>query len=129
MSDSSRERVTDKYDQPLPKEGKQIVMPALREEFDQLADLRYKVGIERYGTALKTFNGRDAGKDAVEEWFDLGIYLKQLRMQYDVLQAENVLLRQYAAYLTGFAQRADRTERNEILGFSDWVATLNIKQP
>lgn len=94
-------------EQPMPKDGKQVVMPALRDEFNTLADLRYKVGIERYGKPLSTFNGRDAGRDAVEEWFDLGIYLKQLRLEHQSLQAENVLLHKYCAFLRSMIQSGE----------------------
>ena len=83
--------------QPMPKDGKEIVMPHLVEEFNQMAKLRYEVGIERYGTPLKIFNGRDAGQDAAEELFDLAIYLKQLRMEKKSLEAENTLLKMYVA--------------------------------
>jgi hypothetical protein len=43
------------------------------------ADLeeREQVGIERYGTALQPFNGRDALRDAYEEALDLACYLRQ----------------------------------------------------
>ena len=45
-----------------------------------LADIeaRKKVGIERYGTVLQPFNGRDALMDAYQEALDLAIYLRQL---------------------------------------------------
>lgn len=43
------------------------------------ADLeaREKLGIERYGTALRAHNGRDALLDAYEEALDMASYLKQ----------------------------------------------------
>ena len=42
---------------------------------------RREVGIERYGTALQPFNGRDAMRDAWEEFLDLGQYMEQLRRE------------------------------------------------
>lgn len=43
------------------------------------ADLeaRERIGIERYGTPLQPFNGRDAVRDAYEEALDLACYLRQ----------------------------------------------------
>lgn len=37
-----------------------------------------RVGMQRYGTALQTFNGRDALQDAEEEARDLFVYLSSL---------------------------------------------------
>jgi hypothetical protein len=44
-----------------------------------IADIaaRRSVGIERYGTPLQPFNGRDALRDAYEEALDLACYLRQ----------------------------------------------------
>lgn len=39
---------------------------------------RNQFGIEKYGTPLQAFNGRDALKDAYEEVLDLAVYLRQL---------------------------------------------------
>lgn len=49
------------------------------------ADLeeREKLGIERYGTALRAHNGRDALKDAYEECLDMCCYLKQALIERD----------------------------------------------
>jgi hypothetical protein len=38
---------------------------------------RLRVGVERYGTPLQAFNGRDALRDAYEEALDLACYLRQ----------------------------------------------------
>lgn len=42
-----------------------------------LINERNEVGIERYGTTLKTFNGRSAAFDALAECLDLTVYLRQ----------------------------------------------------
>jgi hypothetical protein len=44
-----------------------------------IADIekRKAVGLERYGTLLQPFNGRDALRDAYEEALDLAQYLRQ----------------------------------------------------
>jgi hypothetical protein len=44
---------------------------------------RDRVGRERYGTALKPWNGRDALKDAYEEALDLCVYLRQAMYERD----------------------------------------------
>jgi hypothetical protein len=38
---------------------------------------RRKVGMQRYGTPLQVFNGRDPLVDAYQEALDLVVYLKQ----------------------------------------------------
>jgi len=44
---------------------------------------RAELGRERYGTYLKTHNGRDALVDAYQEALDLACYLKQAIMERD----------------------------------------------
>lgn len=58
---------------PTPTDG-----PAIQDLV--IADLqeRKRVGMERYGTLLQAFNGRDAYVDAYEEALDLCCYLRQL---------------------------------------------------
>ena len=43
-----------------------------------LADIqaRVEMGMEKYGTKLQTFNGRDALWDAYQEAIDLAMYLR-----------------------------------------------------
>ncbi len=43
--------------------------------------LRREHGIGKYGTELKTFNGRDALLDAYQESLDTTVYLKQCLME------------------------------------------------
>jgi len=43
----------------------------------QLINARRQLGISRYGTELKTYNGRDALVDAFQEALDLAQYLAQ----------------------------------------------------
>ena len=38
---------------------------------------RKQLGIQRYGTALQAYNGRDALMDAYQEALDLCVYLRQ----------------------------------------------------
>jgi len=58
--------------------------PPIANNHPHIADLviqdmanRKQLGIERYGTALQPFNGRDALVDAYEEALDLCVYLRQ----------------------------------------------------
>lgn len=48
-----------------------------------IADIekRIEVGIERYGTPLQAFNGRNPVQDAYEETIDLAQYLKQIMVE------------------------------------------------
>jgi hypothetical protein len=47
---------------------------------------RLRVGIQRYGTPLQAFNGRDALRDAYEEALDLACYLRQAIAERDFLR-------------------------------------------
>ena len=59
-------------------------MPTVNDRTDvqslviQDIERRREIGIERYGTALQAFNGRDALVDAYEEAIDLCMYLRQM---------------------------------------------------
>jgi hypothetical protein len=46
-------------------------------------ECRRQVGIERYGTALQPFNGRDALLDLYEELLDGAMYCRQLLYELD----------------------------------------------
>lgn len=63
-------------DQQLPvKNDSASVQSMVRDDLFQ----REQVGVDRYGTALQAFNGRDSGLDAYEEALDLTCYLRQMR--------------------------------------------------
>jgi len=59
--------------QPRPTKGQDEVLPLVID--DLMA--RSKMGAMKYGTVLKTFNGRDALWDAYQEALDLVMYLRQ----------------------------------------------------
>lgn len=63
--------------QDMPIEGKKEVLENV------IVDLKERgnIGIKRYGTPLKTFNGRDSLIDAYQEALDLVMYLKQNLME------------------------------------------------
>lgn len=44
---------------------------------------RKRVGIERYGTTLRPFNGRNALLDAYQECLDMAVYLKQALLEQE----------------------------------------------
>lgn len=70
----------EKYNrQPRPTGNGQAV---IFEVTDDLME-RAKFGCKKYGTLLKTDNGRDALLDAYEEAMDLVMYLKQAIMERD----------------------------------------------
>ena len=62
--------------QPKPRltAKSKVIMPLVLKDLQD----RYKVGIQRYGNPLMSFNGRDALWDAYEESLDLCLYLRQI---------------------------------------------------
>jgi len=65
--------------EPPPLPGKKKILDGV------LSDLTMRAikGELKYGTALKTFNSRDALMDAYQEALDLVMYLKQALMERD----------------------------------------------
>lgn len=74
--------MTRHVDQAMPVHhpGVPSVQAAVR------ADLvvREGVGVERYGTPLQPFNGRNPLRDAYEEALDLACYLKQALIEQEM---------------------------------------------
>lgn len=70
-------------DQPLPTGGQECVQDVLI----RLIEERKQLGIQRYGSPLMTHNGRDAGRDMVEEALDLTVYAMQVAMELRDLRA------------------------------------------
>ena len=76
------------------RDGDQI-LPSVNDEVDcqtrlmnrisQEVPLRRQVGIERYGTALQPFNGRDSLRDLWEELLDASTYFMQVEAEYSEL--------------------------------------------
>ncbi len=62
-------------EQPRPKNqpGKQSIWQMVIKDMEN----REKLGIDRYGEPVQTFNGRDSLLDAYEEQLDKIVYLKQ----------------------------------------------------
>ena len=47
---------------------------------------RREMGIQKYGTALQPFNGRNAAQDLYEELLDATVYTKQMITEYDTMK-------------------------------------------
>ena len=59
--------------EPMPTEGNVEVLPFVIQDLKA----RSEFGFKKYGTVLKTNNGRDSLMDAYQEQLDLIMYLKQ----------------------------------------------------
>ena len=62
--------------------GEQAVADSAMIAFQVTAREQYEKGIEKYGTVLKSMNGRDAGKDLMQELVDAVMYARQLDMEF-----------------------------------------------
>jgi hypothetical protein len=74
------DRVLVIEDQPSPQTNDR---PAIQDLVMTDVAERKRVGIERYGTPLQGFNGRDALVDAYQEALDLCQYLRQAIYERD----------------------------------------------
>ena len=72
-------------DQPPPQRGLEPVYYEARRRVNEALDHQFEKGRERYGTVLRTFNGRDVSVDMLQEGADLLMYATQLAMQYEVV--------------------------------------------
>lgn len=64
-------------DQALPKGGQKCVQDLVIAEMEESK----RVGLERYGSVLMTFNGRRSIQDVAEEVRDLHVYLTQVKAE------------------------------------------------
>lgn len=69
--------------QPPPSLGELSVVDAVAADLEQ----RRAFGCRKYGTELRTQNGRRALVDAYQEALDLACYLKQVLMEQDATEA------------------------------------------
>ena len=69
------------------------VTPSLKQQFADWIDQRTAIGVAKYGEPLTTFNGHDAGRDALEEILDFCQYQHQqlLEVQADIRELISVL--------------------------------------
>lgn len=68
--------------EPMPIRNAQ---PAVQDLVIADMQARKEVGLERYGTLLQAFNGRDSIMDAYQESLDLSVYLRQVMAEDNVL--------------------------------------------
>lgn len=69
----------DSKGQPAPSGDGNVVIDAVVRDLEQ----RSVDGEKKYGTKLKTFNGRNPLIDAYQEALDLAMYLKQAIMEQE----------------------------------------------
>lgn len=69
--------------QPEPKPNN---LPAIADLAIKDMENRKRLGIERYGTPLQAFNGRDGLQDLYEELLDGVVYLRQVQEEQAVIQ-------------------------------------------
>lgn len=69
-----RDRVASQFGIAIDESLTQTLIAELRE--------RSAAGVKKYGTVLRTNNGRDALLDALQEAFDLVCYLKQAHLEH-----------------------------------------------
>ena len=106
-------------DQPLPKPGQVCVQDLVIEEMQESK----RVGMERYGSTLQTFNGRRSFLDLAEEARDLHVYARQIRAEAEadrdslVLVVRLALVQEQEAAEPSF-QRAAEVAVDAIMG---WV--------
>lgn len=79
-----------------------------------IADMqeRHRIGIEKYGTPLQSFNGRRALVDLYQELLDAVVYAKQELLERDRLREEVERLRSYANWPR---TKKDEDDANESL--------------
>lgn len=65
--------------EPMPIDGQQEVLPEVIKDLQA----RSIIGVKKYGTVLKTHNGRNCLMDAYQESLDLAAYLKQRLMEME----------------------------------------------
>lgn len=66
----------NEQNEPIPNGGE-----SMHDAVIHLLGERKSIGIERYNTVLQTFNGRDPGRDLIEELADAMVYAMQLRKE------------------------------------------------
>lgn len=82
-------------DQPLPRPNDR---PSAHDRLAALVAARRQIGLDRYGSLLQPHNGRDTGRDLVEELVDGAVYALTLGDELADLQAQ--LLRLLAVWDT-----------------------------
>ena len=79
---------TSPDEQALPAKGAENVNERAAALLPELLAARQRIGLERYGRPLETFNGRDVHRDLLEELLDALQYAVQAQMERTDLEAE-----------------------------------------
>ena len=82
-----------------------IARYADRHAFASAARERHEFGVEKYGVALRAFNGRSARVDALQEAMDLIVYLEQMARET----------------ATGWDARAIRRQQEKAIELAEWL--------
>jgi len=96
---------TREGDQPLPTGGQQCVQDLVIAKMEESK----RVGLERYGSTLQTFNGRRGIQDVAEEARDLMVYLAAIEAEAEADRETladvvfHALSRHHVATATAFA--------------------------
>ena len=97
--------------EPQPTENilSQPVEPVFRNLVPKVIDESLCYGFKKYGTELKTFNGRRELQDFAEEWVSAGRYVTQLAMRCH--KYEELLIKAWRVFEAhGLAQSSTLTE-------------------
>lgn len=78
------------FGEPAPKPNN---LPSMHDLVIEDMQTRRTFGLEKYGTLLQPFNGRNALKDAYEEVLDLAVYLRQKLYEMEPLPQRPELLK------------------------------------
>jgi hypothetical protein len=107
-------------DQPLPVPNER---PDVQSQLIEHIRGRRNLGIQRYGTPLQPFNGRDAGQDLLDELLDGATYAMQLVIERGELEERNRLLQEKIAFLQeeNRTLRQDRATLTEELTELQWM--------
>jgi hypothetical protein len=84
-------------EQPLPRRGKRLVLPHAIWLLAGALVRQTRKGWQRYHSLLRTENGRDVGRDWLEELVDLLMYGTQLVLENRDLKAEVAKLKKLLA--------------------------------
>lgn len=88
-------------EQPLPRRGRRLVLPWAVWLIAKTLCRQTVKGWQRYHKLLRTENGRDTGRDWLEELVDLLMYGTQLVLENRDLKAEVARLRKALAEREG----------------------------
>ena len=104
--------------EPMPTENEKSI--PVSEILKKMIDERTKLGMSKYGTILKTFNGRDCMNDAMQEAIDLSQYLAQKVIELEQELKHGIKLKDANDWETSLIQ---------VIGYAALQQILNDKIP